>query len=180
MLCVFLCCSQDISWKGLFCKVCTAQFTCSYTVFHGSFLCIVLGTKGQILDGGCVRTLYVSEKPLWLHWNGVVIGKWLVQTARVNKRRGRREGKMDHLLTQKQVELHVILVKYHGSISSCFFLKKNLFCWVFQCLAEQFCFVHLCLENIASSLASFLVFTEMDDTSIFNVLLCFAEDYRVR
>lgn len=66
----------------------------------------------------------MSEKPLWLHWNGVAIGKWLVQTAHVNKRRGRREGKTDHLLTQKQVELHVILVKYHGSISSCFLKKK--------------------------------------------------------
>lgn len=86
------------------------------------------GDKGTDFGWGGVRTLYVSEKPLWLHWNGVVIGKWLVQTARVNKRRGRREGKMDHLLTQKQVELHVILVKYHGSISSCFFFKKNLFC----------------------------------------------------
>lgn len=124
MLCVFLCCSQDISWKGLFCKVCTAQFTCSYTVFHGSFLRILLGTKGQILDGG-VSEHFMWVKNHWLHWNEVIIGKWLVQTARVNKRRGRREGKMDHLLTQKQVELHVILVKYHGSISSCFFFKEK-------------------------------------------------------
>lgn len=148
MLCVFLCCSQDISWKGLFCKVCTAQFTCSYTVFHGSFLCIVLGTKGQILDGGCVRTLYVSEKPLWLHWNGVVIGKWLVQTARVNKRRGRREGKMDHLLTQKQVELHVILVKYHGSISSCFFFFKKIYSVEYSSVWQSGSVLSICVWRI--------------------------------
>lgn len=75
-----------------------------------------------------VRKLHMSEEPLWLHWNGVAVGKWVVQAVHVNKRRGGRQGKTDHLLTQKQVELHVILVKYHGRISFFFFFFLNRFC----------------------------------------------------
>lgn len=122
MLCVFLCFAQGISWKGLLWEVRTAQLLCSYTV---SVSCSVVGTKsGTHFRFEGVRTVYMSEKPLWLHWNGIAVGNWLVQTAHVNKRRRGREGKTDHLLTQKQVELHVILVKYHGSISS--FFKKSI------------------------------------------------------
>lgn len=94
---------------------------CSLHVFTVSVSFRVVGKKpGTHFKLGGVRTLYMSEKSLWLHWNGFAVGKWVVQTAHVNKR-GRRQGKTDHLLTQKQVELHVILVKYHGRISSWFF-----------------------------------------------------------